>query len=152
MPASPPGATSSGLNSGYGPHVHSSRSTSKCLEKQGLHDYFAGLSALGKSPDEQNQNNETDRSEWTVLQTVSASYRVSKSEAVLTCFKSSSQFILTAALRYFRLSSLNLPDISPICSKLSPRYKRSSIFFVMTWVTSRSSSFSLSRFEDARLS
>lgn len=68
------------------------------------------------------------------------------------CFSSSSQLILTAAFRYFLLSSLSLPDISPIRSRLSPRYRRSSIFFVITLVTSRSSSLSLSRFWLARLS
>lgn len=67
----------------------------------------------------------------------------------LTCFNSNSQFILTAAFRYFLLSSLNLPLISPILSKLSPLYNRSSIFFVMTFVTSFNSSFNLSRFADA---
>lgn len=68
------------------------------------------------------------------------------------CFSNSSQLILTAARRYFFESSLNRLLISPIFSKLSPRYSKSSIFFVMTFVTSRSSSFSLSRFCDARAS
>lgn len=68
------------------------------------------------------------------------------------CFSSSSQFILTAARLYFLLSSFNLPDISPIRSRLSPLYSKSSMFLVMTLVTSRSSWFSLSRFCDARLS
>jgi hypothetical protein len=40
--------------------------------------------------------------------------------------------------------------MSPILSKLSPRYRRSSMFLVMTLVTSLSSSFSLSRFCVAR--
>jgi hypothetical protein len=68
-----------------------------------------------------------------------------------TCFINNSQLIRTAALRYFILSSLNRPDISPMRSRLSPRYSKSSIFFVMTLVTSRSSSLSLSRFAAARL-
>jgi hypothetical protein len=66
------------------------------------------------------------------------------------CLSNSSQFILTAALRYFLLSSLSLWLISPILSKLSPRYSRSSIFLVMTLVTSRNSSFNRSRFAVAR--
>ena len=66
------------------------------------------------------------------------------------CFNINSQLILTADFLYFRLSSLNLPLISPILSKLSPRYNKSSIFFVITFVTSLSSSFSLSRFCVAR--
>ena len=61
-----------------------------------------------------------------------------------------SQLILTAARLYFALSSLNLLLTCPIRSRLSPLYNRSSIFFVMTFVTSRSSSFSLSRFCVAR--
>lgn len=68
------------------------------------------------------------------------------------CFISSSQLILTAALLYFLLSSLSLELISPIRSRLSPRYNRSSIFFVITLVTSCSSEFSLSRFCVARVS
>jgi hypothetical protein len=68
----------------------------------------------------------------------------------LTCFNNNSQLILTAAFRYFLLSSLSLPLISPILSKLSPRYNKSSIFFVITFVTSFNSSFSLSRLADAR--
>jgi hypothetical protein len=71
---------------------------------------------------------------------------------VLTFFNKSSQFIRTAAFLYFLLSSRNRPDSSPIRSRLSPRYNRSSIFLVITFVTSRSSSFSLSRFWEARLS
>ena len=66
-----------------------------------------------------------------------------------TCFSINSQFILTAAFRYFLLSSRSLPLISPILSKLSPRYSKSSMFFVMTCVTSFSSSFSLFKFDDA---
>lgn len=72
--------------------------------------------------------------------------------AGLTCFTSSSQLIRTAARLYFLLSSRKRPDSSPIRSKLSPRYRRSSMFLVMTFVTSLSSSFSRSRFCDARLS
>lgn len=67
----------------------------------------------------------------------------------LTCFIINSQLILTAAFRYFLLSSLNLPLISPIRSRLSPLYNRSSMFFVITFVTSFSSSFNLSRLADA---
>ena len=65
---------------------------------------------------------------------------------------SNSQLMRTAAFLYFRLSSRKRPDNSPIRSRLSPRYSRSSIFFVITFVTSRSSSLTLSRFCDARLS
>lgn len=68
------------------------------------------------------------------------------------CFNSSSQLILTAALRYFALSSLNRLLMSPIFSRLSPRYNRSSMFFVITCVTSFNSSFSLPKFPVARLS
>ena len=68
------------------------------------------------------------------------------------CLSNNSQLILTAALLYFLESSLNLPLISPILSKLSPLYNKSSIFLVMTFVTSRSSSLSLSKFWEARLS
>ena len=68
------------------------------------------------------------------------------------CFSSNSQFILTAALLYFLLSSLSLWLMSPILSRLSPLYSKSSIFFVITFVTSLSSSFNLSRFCEARLS
>lgn len=68
------------------------------------------------------------------------------------CFSISSQLILTAAFLYFLLSSRRRPLISPILSRLSPRYNRSSMFFVMTLVTSFSSSFSLSRLELARAS
>ena len=73
-------------------------------------------------------------------------------ECAVTCLSINSQLILTAAFRYFLLSSRSLPLISPILSKLSPRYSRSSIFFVMTLVTSFNSSFSLSRFAVALLS
>lgn len=66
------------------------------------------------------------------------------------CFSSSSQLILTAACRYFLLSSLNRLLTSPILSKLSPLYNKSSIFLVITFVTSRNSSFNLSRFWVAR--
>jgi len=52
------------------------------------------------------------------------------------CFHIYSQLILTAACLYFLLSSLSLELISPILSKLSPRYNKSSIFFVITFVTS----------------
>lgn len=62
------------------------------------------------------------------------------------CFSINSQLILTAAFRYFEASSRNLPLISPILSRLSPLYSKSSMFLVMTLVTSFSSSFSLSRF------
>ena len=68
------------------------------------------------------------------------------------CFINNSQLILTAAFLYFLLSSLNLPDISPIRSNESPLYSKSSIFFVMTLVTSRNSSFSLSRLAEALVS
>lgn len=68
------------------------------------------------------------------------------------CFSNNSQFILIAAFLYFLLSSLNLLLTSPILSKLSPLYNKSSIFFVMTFVTSCSSEFSLSRFCVARVS
>lgn len=67
----------------------------------------------------------------------------------LTCFNINSQLIRTAAFRYFLLSSLNLPLISPIRSRLSPLYSRSSMFFVITLVTSFSSSFNLSKLADA---
>lgn len=56
------------------------------------------------------------------------------------CLTNNSQLILTAARLYFRLSSLNRLLISPIRSRLSPRYNRSSIFFVMTLATSFNSS------------
>lgn len=69
----------------------------------------------------------------------------------LTCLITNSQFIRTAALRYFRLSSRNRPDSSPIRSRLSPRYRRSSMFLVMIFATSRNSSCSLSRFCAARV-
>jgi hypothetical protein len=69
-----------------------------------------------------------------------------------TCLSSSSQFILTAAFLYFLLSSRRRPLISPIRSRLSPRYRRSSMFLVMTFVTSFNSSLSLSRFCVALLS
>jgi hypothetical protein len=65
---------------------------------------------------------------------------------------SNSQLMRTAALRYLALSSLNLLLTCPMRSRLSPRYNKSSIFLVMTFVTSRSSSFSLSRFWVARVS
>jgi hypothetical protein len=68
------------------------------------------------------------------------------------CFNSNSQLILTAACRYFLLSSFKRLLISPILSRLSPLYSKSSIFFVITFVTSLSSSFSLSKFCVARLS
>ena len=68
------------------------------------------------------------------------------------CLSMSSQLILTAALRYFLLSSRNLLLMSPIFSRLSPRYNRSSMFLVMTFVTSLSSSFSLSRLAVALVS
>ena len=58
--------------------------------------------------------------------------------------------ILTAAFLYLRLSSLRRDEISPMRSKLSPLYSRSSMFLVMTLVTSFNSSFSLSRFCVAR--
>lgn len=68
------------------------------------------------------------------------------------CFNNNSQLILTAAFRYFKLSSLSRLLTSPIRSRLSPLYNRSSMFFVITFVTSRNSSFSLSRFCVARVS
>jgi len=68
------------------------------------------------------------------------------------CFNISSQLILTAACLYFLLSSFNLELISPILSRESPLYSKSSIFFVMTLVTSFRSSFSLSRFAVALVS
>jgi len=68
------------------------------------------------------------------------------------CFSNSSQLILTAACLYFLLSSLNRELTSPIRSRESPLYSRSSIFFVITFVTSLSSSFNLSRFCVARVS
>lgn len=70
----------------------------------------------------------------------------------LTCLINSSQLMRTAAFLYLLLSSRRRPDSSPMRSKLSPLYKRSSIFLVITLVTSRSSSFNRSRFCDARLS
>lgn len=68
------------------------------------------------------------------------------------CLSNNSQLILTAACLYFLLSSLSRELTSPILSRLSPRYSKSSMFFVMTFVTSLSSSFSLSRFCVARVS
>ena len=56
------------------------------------------------------------------------------------CFSMSSQLMRTAARRYFLLSSRSRALRSPIRSRLSPRYSRSSMFLVMTLVTSRNSS------------
>lgn len=66
------------------------------------------------------------------------------------CFSSSSQLILTAARLYFAESSFNLELKSPIFSKLSPRYRRSLMFFVMIEVTSLSSSLSRDKLSLAR--
>jgi len=49
------------------------------------------------------------------------------------CFSINSQLILTAAFRYFDASSRSLPLISPILSRLSPLYSRSSMFLVITF-------------------
>lgn len=103
-----------------------------------------------ESPPDEKEHDESNASKRTILETVSVLTSQLLDE-VHTCFNKSSQLIRTAALRYFILSSLNRPDISPMRSRLSPRYSRSSIFFVMTLVTSRSSSLSLSRFAAARL-
>ena len=68
------------------------------------------------------------------------------------CFSNNSQLILTAAFRYLNESSLNPLLSSPILSKLSPLYSKSSIFLFMILLTSLNSSLSLSRFADARAS
>ena len=105
-----------------------------------------------KSPPNKYYDKKSQSSKGAVLKLVSLGFRVVVDISGRTCFSINSQLILTAAFRYFLLSSLSLPLISPILSRLSPRYRRSSIFFVMTLVTSFNSSFSLSKFAVALLS
>lgn len=62
---------------------------------------------------------------------------------------SNCQFILTAALLYFLLASLNSLLIVPILSKESPLYNRSSKFFDMIWVVSFNWACTLSKFPEA---
>ena len=114
--------------------------------------FSISLLALKESPPKEDHHDKTDSAKGAILPIIVNIRAMPWSRATRTCFRSSSQFIRTAALRYFLLSSRSLPDISPIRSRLSPRYKRSSMFFVITLVTSFNSSLSLSRFCDARLS
>ena len=100
-------------------------------------------------PPDKEDHDEAERAKGTVLVEL-ASRKRTHEPAHLTCLRSRSQLILTAAFLYFLLSSFKRPLISPILSRLSPLYNRSSIFFVITLVTSFSSSFSLSRFALAR--
>lgn len=106
---------------------------------------------LQETPPDEEDYEQTERTKGTILGMISF---VSKTfgQKIITCFNSNSQLILTAAFRYFLLSSLNRLDMSPMRSRLSPLYSRSSMFLVMTLVTSFSSLFSLSRFWVARVS
>lgn len=109
---------------------------------------------LKKAPPDKENHEETDTCKWPVLSSCQIHTLAFARREIqgLTCFTNNSQLMRTAARLYFLLSSRKRPDSSPIRSKLSPRYRRSSIFLVMTFVTSLSSSFSRSRFCDARLS
>lgn len=110
---------------------------------------------LEETPQKENEYDQSDPRKWPILFIISCIFfgpMKLREHGTLTCFKSNSQLMRTAAFLYFWLSSLKRPDSSPIRSKLSPRYNKSSMFFVMTFVTSLSSSFTRSRFCDARLS
>jgi hypothetical protein len=103
---------------------------------------------LEEAPPDEDDDNKSETTNGTILRRISIGTSVSKGfrNMRLTCFNSSSQLIRTAAFLYFLLSSRNLLEISPILSRLSPLYSRSSMFLVMTFVTSFNSSFNLSRF------
>jgi hypothetical protein len=103
---------------------------------------------LEKPPPDEDDDDESETSNGPVLGTVSTQHAIGRSRR--TCFNSSSQLIRTAAFLYFLLSSRSRLEMSPMRSRLSPLYSRSSMFLVMTFVTSLSSSLSLSRFWVAR--
>lgn len=107
---------------------------------------------LQEPPPNEEYYDEAESTKGAILCTVRPGLSSQLGAGVLTCFSSSSQLMRTAAFLYFRLSSRNRLDMSPMRSRLSPRYSRSSMFLVMTLVTSLSSLFSLSRFWVARVS
>ena len=109
-----------------------------------------GIECLEESPPYKNDNDEREATNRSILCPVSLRYSRQRLGPELTCFNSNSQLIRTAAFLYFLLSSRSLLEISPMRSRLSPRYSKSSMFFVMTLVTSFSSSLSLSMFCVAR--
>lgn len=65
------------------------------------------------------------------------------------CLIMASKLILCALLLYFNESLFKLDDKSLILSNESPLYNKSSMFFVMTFLTSAKSLFNLSKFDCA---
>lgn len=109
---------------------------------------FVGTNRLPESPDQEDQDNQAQSTKWTILlqqqfpidpdsSALVLGRVLSQSGRHIACKRPCQQSII---LHIYFLCCSRI--YVPIFSRESPRYSKSSIFFVMTCVTSLSSSFS----------